>query len=367
MKKRLALLVSAMLCLSLFLVACGGGFDPPASSMGGSSASEPADSSGGTEPAGDATTLRLTHHDPPGSATGKFLDAWADMVAEKSEGKLVIEVMHGGSLAGPTESLELLKSGAVDIGWGLQAFYGGIFPMTEAMMLPMLGIETAEQGSAVFWDLYENNDYLKEEYSEYKVILLHTNCDSPISTKSKKIEAVSDISGMTLRTNSGPPTTFVKKLGATAEAVAINELYSAVERGVLDGVVTDWHAIGSFKLYEQLTYYLDAHVQVSPYWFLMNQNAYDSLDADLQKVIDDCSGAAALEICGSFWDDAQTNAMAEIDKVEGSEIYTLSDDETAKLQEIGAVVMTEWIETTGGDAQACVETIQELVTKYAGK
>jgi hypothetical protein len=53
------------------------------------------------------------------------------------------------------------------------------------MSLPMLGIKTATQGSAAMWELYNTTDYLKDEYKEFKVILLHTNCDSPISSKSK--------------------------------------------------------------------------------------------------------------------------------------------------------------------------------------
>lgn len=367
MKKRLALLVSALLCLSLFLVACGGGVGSGSSAAAGGSESQSTSEGGGTEAAADAVTLRLTHHDPPASATGQFLDAWAEMVLEKSEGKLVVEVMHGGSLAGPTESLDMLKSGAVEIAWGLQGFYGGLFPMTEAMMLPMMGVETAEQGSAAMWDLYEKTDFLKEEYSEFKVLLLHTNCDSPISTKAKKIETVEDISGLTLRTLAGPPTTFVQKLNATAESVPIGELYSSIEKGVLDGVVTDWHAINSFKLYEQLSYYLDAHVQVSPYWLMMNQAAYDKLDADMQAVIDECSGAAALEICGTFWDDAQKEAEKNIEATGSSEIYTLSDDETARLQALGDEVKTEWVAEKGGDAQACLEAAEGFIAEHAGK
>lgn len=73
MKKTLALLISALLCLSLFLTACGGGVDTPAASTADSSSVATSDSTPAAS--ADATILRLTHHDPPQSATGKFLDA----------------------------------------------------------------------------------------------------------------------------------------------------------------------------------------------------------------------------------------------------------------------------------------------------
>lgn len=216
MKKRLIRAASMMLCLTMFLGACSGGVESSASAAPPADGGESASSVAGSEPvaAGDVVEMRLTHHDPPGSATGQFLEEWAAMVKEKSGGRLIVNIMHSGSLAGPTECLDMMKSGAIEFAWGLQGFYNSLFPMTEVMMLPMMGIETAEQGSASIWELYDTTDYLKEEYSEFKVILLHTNCDSPISLKSVKAESLADLSGKSFRTLAGPPTAFVQKMGS---------------------------------------------------------------------------------------------------------------------------------------------------------
>lgn len=371
MKKRLAVLLAALMCLSLVLVGCGGGVDNTAAddnatdnNAAASTATTDTSTAGGTETAADAVELSLTHHDPPESATGKFLDAWAATIKDASNGSVDIQVMHGGSLAGPKESLDMCKSGAVDIAWSLQAFYPGIFPMTEVMALPMMGITSAAQGSAALWDLYENTDYLDEEYSDYKVLLIHTNCDSPISTKGKPLSSIADLSGMNVRTNSGPPTTFMQKLGSSPQDIAVTDLYSSIEKGVLDAVVTDWHAINSFKLYEQLTDYLDAHVQVSPYFLVMNQAKWDSLSTEQQDAIESCSGSAALELAGSAWDDVQTAVTEKIEE-QGNNIYTLDDAEMKQLEDTAQEVKDEWIAAAGENGQAVYDAAVEAIANAA--
>lgn len=367
MKKRLAVLIAALMCLSLVLVGCGGGIDnnAAADTKSDSTKSEAGSTtSASAKAAGEVVELSLTHHDPPESATGKFLDAWAATIKDASNGEIDIQVMHGGSLAGPKESLDMCKSGAVDIAWSLQAFYPGIFPMTEVMALPMMGIESAAQGSSALWDLYENTDYLKEEYSDVHVLLIHTNCDSPISTKGAPLESVDSLKGMNVRTNSGPPTTFMQKLGTSPQDIPITELYSSIEKNVLDAVVTDWHAINSFKLYEQLTDYLDAHVQVSPYFLVMNQAKWDSLTPEQQEVINSCSGAAALEIAGSAWDDVQASVIKKINE-QGNNIYTLEDSEMQKLKDDAQEVKDEWIAKAGENGQAVYDAAVAAIQKYA--
>lgn len=367
MKKRLAVLLAALMCLSLVLVGCSGGVEKTDAPAADASTAAPAtDTSGAaaTEPTGDVVELSLTHHDPPESATGKFLDAWAATIKDASNGEIDIQVMHGGSLAGPKESLDMCKSGAVDIAWSLQAFYPGIFPMTEVMALPMMGIESAAQGSAALWDLYENTDYLDEEYSDVHVLLIHTNCDSPISTKGAPLSSIDDLQGMNVRTNSGPPTTFMQKLGSSPQDIAITDLYSSIEKSVLDAVVTDWHAINSFKLYEQLTDYLDAHVQVSPYFLVMNQAKWDSLTPEQQEVINSCSGANALEIAGSSWDDVQTAVQEKIEE-QGNNIYTLDEAEMKKLQDTAQEVKDEWIAAAGENGQAVYDAAVAAIAAAA--
>ncbi len=297
----------------------------------------------------------MTQHDPEDSATGKFLNNWAESIMEASDGHLDIQVYHGATLAGPTGTIDAITDGTADIGWGLQSFYSDMFPVTEVFMLPLLDIDRATQGSSAIWDFYTSTDYMDDEYADYHVLLLHTNCQSPISTVKTQIESVSDIQGMQIRGNAGPPTTFIQNLGANPVSVPINDLYSNLDKGTLDACITDWHAISSFKLDETLAWYLDENIGVSTYFLLMNKDKYEELPEVLQEILDDKSAEAIRYT--TAWDeveDAMKAAVAEEDK-----LYSLSDAERANLEEIAQETVDQWIEKTNGlgfDGQEIYDT-----------
>ncbi len=308
----------------------------------------------------DTYTLTVTSHDPENSATGTFLNNWAESINEASEGHLDIQVYHGATLAGPTGTIDAITDGTADIGWGLQSFYSDMFPVTEVFMLPLLDIDRAPQGSQAIWDFYNSTDYMDAEYADYHVLLLHTNCQSPISTVKTKIESVSDLQGMQLRGNAGPPTTFIQDLGANPVSVSINDLYSNLDKGTLDGCITDWHGISSFKLDETIAYYLDENIGVSTYFLLMNQDKYDSLPEVLQQILDDKS-AEAIQFT-TAWDDVEDAIKATVE--EEGKLYNLSDEERANLEEIAAQTTEEWIEKTndlGYDGQAIYDAAMECI------
>jgi len=309
--------------------------------------------------------LQLSNADPQNSATGMFLELWAQKVTEASGGGLTFNINHGGTLGGMRDTYDFVVNGATDIGWGLQSMYGNVFPMTEVFMLPMLGIQSARQGSYAIWDMYANTDFLKDEYSDTHVILVFTNCDSPISTKAKKIENYEALKGMSFRANGGPPTEFVQQMGGSPMSIVIGELYSAIEKGVVDAVITDWHAVWAFKLYEQFQYYLDAHCSVSPYFLVMNTDVYNSLPPLYKNAIDSYSGEEALKLA-TQWDDVQKEVMGIIAN-QGAEIYKFSDNDTAKLQDAAQRTRDAWIDganAKGLPAQAAVDKALELIEKY---
>lgn len=343
MKKKV---VSVLICAAMVAaLAAGCGSDE--------SSNTPAGSGDAAASAGDGKVYKLTvtQHDPETSATGVFLEDWAAEVEEASGGAIEIEIYHGGSVAGPKDSIDAVLNGTVDIAWGLQSFYAGQFPVTEVFMLPCIDIEKATVGSEAIWNFYNNYDYMDAEYANYHVLFLHTNCQSPISTVDEKIETVSDLKGMALRGNSGPPVTFIQKLGASEQSCSINDLYSNLDKGVYDGCITDWHAIESFKLYEACDYFLDENVGVSTYFMLMNQAKYDSLPADLQKILDDVSADAGKYTVA--WDEVEERIKSSDDVKD--KLYTLSEAERANLEAAATATKDAWIaEKTeaGYDAQA---------------
>ncbi|MBE6009307.1 MAG: TRAP transporter substrate-binding protein [Lachnospiraceae bacterium] len=360
MKKRIiGLLCVGVLAVGM-LAGCGG--------SGGGDAAAPAASAGGEEQTaaventGETYTLIVHQHDPEQSATGQFLNAWAAAVEEASGGQLDIQVMHGGTMGGPKDTVDMIKNGTCDIGWGLQSFFPDTFPVTEVFQLPGLDISRATQGSAAIWEFWNTTDYMDDEYADFHVLFLHTNCQSPISTTDTKLTSISDMAGMNVRANSGPPTMFVQNVGANPTPCPINDLYSNLDKGEMQACITDWHAISSFKLDETIGYYLDENVGVSTYFLMMNKQKYDSLPDDLKKVLDDVSANSAQYT--EAWDAVEDETKAAV----ADKCYKFDDAGRAELEEAFQKTTDDWIAAMndkGYDGQAIYDKAVECIENAA--
>lgn len=332
MKKRLIALAACLCMIAGLLAACG--------DSGQATTAKGTDTTAGGAADGKVYTLTVSQSDPETSATGRFLNAWAERVEEASDGRIKINIYHGATIAGPKDTVDAVKNGLVDIGWGLQSLYDGVFPVTEAMMLPLMGIESAPHGTRTFWKFWNETDYMKDEYKDYHVLYLHTNCQSPImlSSKSsvKKIENISDFAGLNIRANSGPPNMFVAELGATPVGCAINDLYKNLETAEMDGCTAGWDAISSFKLDEVVGSYMDEDINVYTYFLLMNPASYEALPEDLQKILDETT--ATCDDLTVEWDIVQDDIKTKV----ADKLYKLSDTARADLEAAADRTVEKW-------------------------
>jgi TRAP-type C4-dicarboxylate transport system substrate-binding protein len=378
MKKKILIAIALMLVVSLALAGCGGGGgssdaqeEPSSAAPAEDADAAPADDTGAADNEGFAeepeVKLILTQHDPDESMPGQYCFAWAEMVREKSKGRIEIQVNNNGTLAKPAESLDMVRSGAVDLAWGLQSFYPDVFPLTDAIALPMLDLGTSAQAAQAVMDIWLNTDLLQDEYKDYKVIMIRPSYTSPILTN-KKIEKIEDFQGMKMRISGAPLIDFFDRFNVKAEGVPINELYSVLQNGSFDGAVTDWHAVYSFKLWDVAKYYADDKMTYTTYYFLMNLDKYNSLPDDLKAVIDECSNQNALDLNIDSWDTiVDEGRKGALDK--GDEIYNIDEETLAQMKVSAEESTKKWIsdmEAKGLRGQEMYDTLMEYSAKYKG-
>jgi TRAP-type C4-dicarboxylate transport system substrate-binding protein len=261
----------------------------------------------------------------------------------------------------------MVLNGTCDIGGGLPSFFPGQFPMSEALSLPLIGVETSAQATEAFWEMFETTDFLKKEYSDFEVLMLIGMNYSSIGTTGKKIASVEQLKGMKLRVNSGPPTDFAIEAGATPISIVIGELYSSLERGVIDGVITDWNAYDAFKLYDRIHYILDERITVNPYFVLMNKASYAALPADLRGILDELTRTPDARAAFAAEFDRVTDKMKRIIAAAGGDIHTLPAGERAMLGNIAERACDGWVQekaAEGYPAREAMDTMVRLLEKH---
>lgn len=315
-------------------------------------------------------TFTLACHDPVESGPGQFAASWANAVTVATEGRVRISVGYSGTLSGAMTSLDDMKQGTVDFVWTLPCYFKGYMPLTNVIQNPALGIANGTAGSYAMWALYASEPALQAEYEDDGVLLfVCTNCTSPISYKgSARIDSVSEITG-NIRANNGPAQLFVSEVGATVFGCPIGEVYSNIQHGIINYLVTDWNGIDSFALSDPgvLNYYVDTNIGCSAFALLANRDVWASIDAGLQERIEAASGEYMLNLTGiwDYWDaSGRYNATAK-----GGDLYAPSDAFATELAEAYQNVAETWIaeQADPETARQLYEHAAALVEEYNGK
>ena len=162
-------------------------------------------------------------------------------------------------------------------------------------------------------------------------------------------------------------------LGATPVAMPLPALADALSRGVVDGYLLPWEVIPSIKAHELSKYHSETDpksraLYTAVFVLAMNQAKYDSLPADLKKVIDANSGAAVARAFGRQWDASAPPARKQaLDR--GNSFYSIPASELAQWQKATAHLEDEWVKDVtakGLDGKLLLQTAKDLIRKYEG-
>ncbi len=222
-------------------------------------------------------TLKLSTGFSENSMYVKRLLDWAGKVNAEGKGQLQINFV-GGPKAIPTfEVGKAVRSGVVDIALNTGAFYTNV--MVEADFLKLTQISIAEQRKSgaldainAVWNEKGGLQYLGR-FVENQAFHIYTN---------KRIDKP-DLTGLKIRIT---PVyrDFFQALGATVITTPPGEVYTALDRGVVDGY--GWPIGGIFDLawHEKTRYRVDPGFYDAEVSLIMNQQAWKRLN-DAQRAL----------------------------------------------------------------------------------
>jgi len=237
-------------------------------------------------------TLRLVSAFPENQFYVKRTVEWIEKVNQEGKGVLHINFI-GGPKAIPTfEVGKAVQSGVVDIGFTTGAFYTNVMP--EADFLKLSETSAAEQRKNGGYELINkiwaekaNLRYLAKVV-EFTPFHLYLN---------KKIDKP-DLTGLKIRIT---PVyrDFFQSMGASVMTTAPGEVYTALERGVIDGYGWPIHALFDLNWQEKTKYRVDPGFYNAEVSLVMNLDKYKSLPPKAREYLD--RQALAYEQQNDFW------------------------------------------------------------------
>jgi len=314
-------------------------------------------------------TLKVHHFLPPVAvAHKKMIAPWAEKVMRESGGRIKIDIYPAMQLGGkPPQLIDQVRDGVVDIVWTLPGYTPGRFTKTEVFELPFMHSEPISTNKA----LAEFAERHGDEFSDYKVLALHVHAGQVIHSATP-IRTAGDLKGLKIRTPTRTGGWMIEAMGATPVGAPVPKIPEMLSKRVVDAVLIPYEVTLPLKVDEMVDYHTVlagdvARVNTSTFIIAMNKARYDSLPADLKKVIDDNSGMALSQWLGEIWEAAEAPGKT---KAEASgEIITMPEAEVAKLRaKIEQPVIDRWIgemKAKGVDGQALVDEARALIAKYS--
>ena len=261
--------------------------------------------------------------------------------------RIKINYYPGQTLCKGVDAWAALRSGVADIAWCFFGYWAGMTPLADVVTLPFMPLPSAEAASAVLWQLYEKYPNIKNSFADNHIQLLWTTDPYIIITTKKQVKTMEDLQGMKMRTIGGPPVEMWKKLGAVPMSIPMPDYMLALQKGVLDGGGAPWEAIEDNRLMEAAVYYTYVPLYAGYFAIAWNWDKWNSLPADIQKVImDNYGGLKGSKYGGRQMFDTAAEQGPELVKKEGYPIveYTPPPEEVERWKAIaGEPLWEEWV------------------------
>jgi len=349
MKKRIAWLLCAAMAVSS-LTACGGGSSDTAATTAAGAQTEDtkaADTTAAAQAEGEDTyaalgdfTMTVGHAQPEGNPRFVSMEKFAADVAERTNGHVTVEVYGNGQLGTEKEMLEQVVAGTV------QGMRGGQFDFSPRLLmftLPFLAQNRAQVTALLNSDLAKK--VCAEAESETGTVIIGL-CDAggyrQFSNSKRPITKPEDLKGLKMRTN-GMNTidkTFMA-LGATTTTIPYSDLYMGLKTGVADGQENPWVNVDGMKFYEVQKYFTEVNYQFHPDPFYINAAWWNSLPAEYQQIIKECSDEMCAYNDQLIDENQEASKQVVIDA--GCEVYEPTAEELKAFQDAVAVVYEQCV------------------------
>lgn len=303
--------------------------------------------------------IKISHQFPASTATeGDFRDQlarkFADEVGKRSNGALKVEVYPASSLVKTFAQFGAVRKGALDMAVLPIAYGGGEVPEANLGLMPAL-ITSYEQG--LRWkDAPIGKEWSKLLEDRGIKILTWVWQAGGIAATSKPLVAPDDAKGLKVRGGSKEVDLMMKGAGAAITNVPSNEIYSAMQSGVLDAAVTSSTSLISFRLYETGKHVTSARKNTFWYMFeplVISKSVFDSLTPEQQKIVVEVG--AGLEKFALDSAKADDQRMAEVYVKNGSKVFDMDDPTFAKWRAIAQQTAWEDFANTVKDGKRWME------------
>jgi TRAP-type C4-dicarboxylate transport system substrate-binding protein len=311
--------------------------------------------------------LRWQYQLPSQDYGWDYMQEAAEAIETRTEGRVIVETYVAGELCPSTEVPDALASGVLDIGWIAPGYHPGKLPKTEFLSIPLVW-PTGEVRVEMNKELVPK--YIVPEWEAVGLKLLSDPSDQFMNYQifsNKAIVSIDDFRGVQIGVTENDLVTLFSALGMSPMFVPGVELYTNLQKGVVDAIAMGISMGPIAHYYEVANFLILADISFCSHkGWAMDLERFEDLPSDIAKIIEE-EVREAYRRWGETGRIRNEEALPTLIE-EGMEVLTLSEETRASMIQEAEVLIESWIsaqEDAGmKDAREFAEYCIELRDKY---
>ena len=251
------------------------------------------------------------------------MDKFAELLAEKTDGEISLQMFHGGTLGSQPDAIEQVRLGGLAIGNFNLGPIGPIAPEANVVSLPFIFKDVPH----MFRVLEGEGGQMIADGMAAKGLIPLAWYDAGARSfynGSKAIEAPDDVIGLKVRVmNNDLYSGMISELGGNPSPMAFAEVYQALRTGVVDGAENNWPSYESTGHFEVAGFYSLSQHLIIPECICINADVFNALSEEQQASVREAAAeSAALQ--RELWAERELASRKTVEDA-GVQINEISD------------------------------------------
>lgn len=269
--------------------------------------------------------FRLAENQPESNPVTVSMHKFSELVEEKSDGDIKIEVYPNAQLGEENENIDQVQSGELDMARVNSVPVSDLVGELSVFTLPYIFTDQEHKYKVLDGEIGKK---VSEKFKEHDLINLgYLEAGSrSFYTTEKPIKSVEDMEGMKIRVQpSDISVRMVELLGAVPTPMDYGEVFTSLQTGVIDGAENDFVSYDTSGHYEVAKYYTtDGHLS-PPALLIINKDTWEDLSVEQQKVISEAADEA-IEFEREEMNKQQEKSRKKVEDA-GTEVFEVDKEE----------------------------------------
>jgi TRAP-type transport system periplasmic protein len=208
---------------------------------------------------------------------------WVDWFNEQAAPHgTTIQLFAGGTLGrNPLAQAQMVRDGVADITLTVPSYTPGVYPDYDIFELPGFA-QSAAEGSLAAMEMQREG--MLRGYEDFYVVAMYSSGAYMIHSRNP-VASVDDIAGQRLRVAGQIQTAVVEALGGVPQNLGAGEMAENIDRGLIDGAMTDASVARTFRVTDVTSHHYDANLGVLVFAIVMNRGVYEGLPDPVKDLL----------------------------------------------------------------------------------